>query len=186
MDGRGGLFVEVAGGVEGFKHQIICVLLGMISEVLNFCDRVMKETIFLEEYRVGQYLSLVKSSPVRSNDRFLEVTMKEEIRRAVAHAAVNRITGKSNSHIYSYAQGRHSAFSGNGDGGYDHDSSAHVSSNGSGLYHHGVGGHIQLNTNGNSFSGYDHDSGHHFSGTVSGNSVQLYDHGEGRHYNYNA
>ena len=27
MDGRGGLFVEVAGGVEGFKHQIICVLL---------------------------------------------------------------------------------------------------------------------------------------------------------------
>lgn len=42
MDGRGGLFVEVAGGVEGFKHQIICVLLGMISEVLNICDGVMK------------------------------------------------------------------------------------------------------------------------------------------------
>jgi hypothetical protein len=42
MDGRGGLFVEVAGGVEGFKHQIICVLLRMISEVLNICDRVMK------------------------------------------------------------------------------------------------------------------------------------------------
>jgi len=32
----------VAGGVEGFKHQIICVLLRMISEVLNICDRVMK------------------------------------------------------------------------------------------------------------------------------------------------
>lgn len=42
MDGRGGLFVEVAGGIEGFKHQIICVLLRMISEVLNICDRVMK------------------------------------------------------------------------------------------------------------------------------------------------
>ena len=42
MDGRGGLFVEVAGGVEGFKHQIMCVLLRMISEVLNICDRVMK------------------------------------------------------------------------------------------------------------------------------------------------
>ncbi len=42
MDGRGGLFVEVAGRVEGFKHQIICVLLRMISEVLNICDRVMK------------------------------------------------------------------------------------------------------------------------------------------------
>ena len=40
--GRGGLSVEVAGGVEGFKHQIICVLLRMISEVLNICDRVMK------------------------------------------------------------------------------------------------------------------------------------------------
>jgi hypothetical protein len=42
MDGRGGLLVEVAGGVEGFKHQIICILLRMISEVLNICDRVMK------------------------------------------------------------------------------------------------------------------------------------------------
>jgi hypothetical protein len=40
MDGRGRLFVEVAGGVEGFKQQIMCVLLRMISEVLNFCDRV--------------------------------------------------------------------------------------------------------------------------------------------------
>ncbi len=27
MDGRGGIVVEVAGGVESFKHQIICVLL---------------------------------------------------------------------------------------------------------------------------------------------------------------
>lgn len=42
MDGRGGLFVEVAGGVEGFKHQIMCVLLRMISGVLNICEGVMK------------------------------------------------------------------------------------------------------------------------------------------------
>ena len=42
LDGPGGLFVEVAGGVAGFKHQIMCVLLRMISEVLNICDRVMK------------------------------------------------------------------------------------------------------------------------------------------------
>jgi hypothetical protein len=42
MDGRGGLFVEVAGGIEGFKHQMICVLLRMISEVLKMCDRGMK------------------------------------------------------------------------------------------------------------------------------------------------
>jgi hypothetical protein len=42
MDGRGGLFVEVAGGVAGFKHHIIRVLPGMISEVLSFCDKVMK------------------------------------------------------------------------------------------------------------------------------------------------
>lgn len=49
MDGRGGLFVEVAGGVEGFKHQINCVLLRMISEVLNICDRVMKGALdFIE------------------------------------------------------------------------------------------------------------------------------------------
>jgi hypothetical protein len=27
MDGRGGIVAEVAGGLEGFKHQIICVLL---------------------------------------------------------------------------------------------------------------------------------------------------------------
>lgn len=47
MDGRGGLFVEVAGGVEGFKHQIICVLLRMISEVLNICDGVMKGLMLL-------------------------------------------------------------------------------------------------------------------------------------------
>lgn len=112
--------------------------------------------------------------------------MKEEIRRAIAHAAVNRITGGSNSHVYSYNEGRHSAFSGSGAGGYDHDSSVHVSSSGSGLYHHGVNSHIQLDTNGNNFSGYDHDSGHHFSGTVSGHSVQLYGSGEGRHYNYTA
>jgi hypothetical protein len=46
MDGRGGLFVEVAGGVEGFKHQIIRVLPGMISEVLNICDGVMKGNSF--------------------------------------------------------------------------------------------------------------------------------------------
>ena len=42
MDGRSGLFVEVTGGVEGFKHQIICVLLRMISEVLNICEEVLK------------------------------------------------------------------------------------------------------------------------------------------------
>src|SRR5688500_5340329 len=42
MDGRGGLFVEVAGGVEGFKHQITSILRRMISEVLNICDGVMK------------------------------------------------------------------------------------------------------------------------------------------------
>ena len=42
MDGRGGFFVEVDGGFEGFKHQMISVLLRMISEVLNFCYRMMK------------------------------------------------------------------------------------------------------------------------------------------------
>jgi hypothetical protein len=48
MDGRGGFVVEVAGGVEGFKHQIICVLLRMISEVLNICDRVMKGSLIVK------------------------------------------------------------------------------------------------------------------------------------------
>ena len=35
MDGRGGFAVEVAGGLEGFKRQMIGVLLRMDSEVLN-------------------------------------------------------------------------------------------------------------------------------------------------------
>ena len=46
MDGRDGFVVEVAGGVEGFKHMVFSVLLRMISEVLNFCDRVIKGTGF--------------------------------------------------------------------------------------------------------------------------------------------
>ena len=42
IDGRGGFAVEMAGGIESFKHQMISVPLRMISEVLNFCDRAMK------------------------------------------------------------------------------------------------------------------------------------------------
>ena len=31
----------MAGGLDGFKHRGISILLRMISEVLNFCDKVM-------------------------------------------------------------------------------------------------------------------------------------------------
>ena len=51
MDGRGGLFVEMAGGIYGFKHQMISVLLRMISEVLNFCDGVMKGNLHLKRLK---------------------------------------------------------------------------------------------------------------------------------------
>src|SRR5262245_7077609 len=112
--------------------------------------------------------------------------MKEEIRRAIAHAAVAQISEKPRSHVYSYDQGRHTAFSGNGPGGYDHDAQAHVSKSGSNLYHHGLGSHIQLKVQGQNFSGYDYESGSHFRGTVNGHSVQLYDYGEGRYFNYTA
>ena len=112
--------------------------------------------------------------------------MKEETRRAIAHAAVARVNGSAHGTVYSHAAARHTHFSGNGARGYDHDAGAHVSESGAGLYHHGLGAHITLDVNGDNFSGYDHESGSHFSGGVSGSSVQIYDHGEGQWFNYNA
>lgn len=67
------------------------------------------------------------------------MAMKEEIRRAIAHAVVAQSDGKPSSHVYSYDRGRHTAFTGSGPGGYDHDAGAHVSGSGSNLYHHGLG-----------------------------------------------
>jgi hypothetical protein len=112
--------------------------------------------------------------------------MKEEIRRAIAHAAVVQIGGTAHSHIYSYNEGHHTLFSGSGAGGFDHAAGAHVLASGSNLYHPGLASHILLKVHGRNFNGYDHESGSHFSGSVNGNSVQLYDCGEGRYFNYTA
>ena len=112
--------------------------------------------------------------------------MQEEIRRAIAHAAAARVNGSPNGTVYSYAAARHTHFSGNGPGGYDHDAGAHVSTSENGLYHYGLGAHISLNVDGDRFSGYDYHSGSHFSGSVNGSSVQIYDYGEGQWFNYNA
>jgi hypothetical protein len=51
MDGRGGLFVEVAGGVEGFKHQIVCGLLRCLrgAKSLWRCDeRPFQEMLLIQ------------------------------------------------------------------------------------------------------------------------------------------
>jgi hypothetical protein len=113
--------------------------------------------------------------------------MKEETRRAIAHAASARINGEPRSSVYSYSAARHTHFSkGNNGGGYDYDAGAHVGGSRSGLYHYGLGSHISLKVNGKSFFGYDYGSGAHFSGKVNGHSVQMYDYGEGRHFHYTA
>lgn len=111
--------------------------------------------------------------------------MNEETRRAIAHAALTKVTGKARSSIYSYDARKHTSFSGNTTGaGYDYDARAHISASGSGLYHYGQQSHINLSVRGKSFSGYDYGSRSHFSGSVNGNSVQLYDYGEQKYFQY--
>jgi hypothetical protein len=114
------------------------------------------------------------------------LAMKEETRRAIAHAATAQINGRAQGTVYSFREGRHIHVSGDAHNFYDHDAGAHITGSGSNLYHHGTGAHISLNVSGNSFSGYDHGEGHHFSGSVNGSSVQLYDYGEGAHFSYQA
>jgi hypothetical protein len=106
--------------------------------------------------------------------------MKEEICRAIAHAAATRINGAAASTIYSFERGQHSHMSPT----YDYDVGAHIFRTGGGLYHYGTSSHISFSVNGHNFSGYDYDSGHHYTGQVSGNSVRLYDYGEGRYFAY--
>jgi hypothetical protein len=115
-----------------------------------------------------------------------DTLMKEEVRRAIAHAASAKVNGAARSSVYSYEAGAYTQMGGSGPGGYDYDIGAHISASGSGLYHYGTGAHITLNANGDQFSGYDYDSGQHFSGRVSGNTVQLYDYGDGRYFSYTA
>ena len=112
--------------------------------------------------------------------------MIEEIRRAVARAAVARTGGQTQGSVYSHETNRHTPFSGAGPGGggYDHDARAHIGDLGGGLYHHGLRAHISLQVNGDLFTGYDCQSRSEFSGRVSGSSVQLYDAGERRWFRY--
>ena len=51
--------------------------------------------------------------------------MKEETRRAIAHAASARINRQSLSSLYSHSHGRHTPMSGSGNSAYDHDSGPH-------------------------------------------------------------
>ena len=100
--------------------------------------------------------------------------MKEETRRAIAHAAVPRISGNPKPNIYSYERGTHSFFSGRGAGGYYYEVGARVSRTGDKLFHYGTGGHIKLTVSGKAFSGFDYSSGHHYRGTVNGNRGQKF------------
>jgi hypothetical protein len=106
--------------------------------------------------------------------------MREETRRAIAHAAASRVNGPSRASIYSYASGRYSAMSPT----YDFETRAHISPSSTGLYHYGTNSHISFSVKGRNFSGYDYSTGHHYSGEVSGSSVTLYDYGESRHFSY--
>ncbi len=74
--------------------------------------------------------------------------MKEETRRAIAHAAVSRISPKHCGTVYSYHTGRHTHMSGSAANAYDHDSPAHITGSGSSLYHHGNQAHINLSISG--------------------------------------
>lgn len=112
--------------------------------------------------------------------------MREEVRRAIAHAAVARINGRSNSAVYSFEEGTHSFVGGDARNFYDFESQAHVTGSGDTLFHHGTGAHINLSISGSNFSGYDFESGQHFRGSVNGSRVQIYDFGEGQHFHYQA
>ena len=112
--------------------------------------------------------------------------MKEEVRRAIAHAAAARANGEARSNVYSYSTSKYTHMGSKKEAGYDYDVGAHISKSGSGLHHYGTNAHISLKVNGLSFSGYDYDSGHHFSGRVHGHNIQIYDYGEGSYFSYSA
>jgi hypothetical protein len=116
----------------------------------------------------------------RSNESRQINAMKEETRRAIAHAAATHINGSVSPTLFSYERGRHTHMSPT----YDYEAGPHISRTGSGLYHYGTSSHISFSVNGNNFSGYDYASGHHYTGHVSRSTVQLYDYGEGRYFTY--
>lgn len=113
--------------------------------------------------------------------------MKEETRRAIAHAVVATTLGKSRLEVYSYEKAHHTLFNSSGSGGYDHDAGAQitvVNDTGNVLFHHGTNSYIVLNVSGTNFSGCDVGCRHDFKGTVNGCIVQIYDFGEWRYFNY--
>ena len=110
--------------------------------------------------------------------------MIEEIRRAIAHAAVARTGGQTQASVHGDETHRHTPLSEAGSGGDDHNARAQIGDTAGGLYHYGLRAHISLQVNGDHFTGYDCQSRSHFSGRVSGSSVQLYDHGERRWFSY--
>jgi hypothetical protein len=113
--------------------------------------------------------------------------MKEEIRRAVAHAVVANSGGTPQTFIYRWSERRHTPFDGAGPGGFDHAAGAHVEETELGLFHHLDGGcHVKLEVTPNSFKGFDYASNGAFWGTVSGSDVQLYDKELDKFFRYTA
>lgn len=112
--------------------------------------------------------------------------MQEEIRRAIAHAALSRATGRPLSYLFNGATGRYLQMTICSETVYDPECKSHILHNGERLFHYGLHAHILLRVNGSSITGYDHHSKQSFSGRVNGNSLQLYDSREKRFFYYAA
>jgi hypothetical protein len=82
--------------------------------------------------------------------------MKEENRRAVAHAVSAKSGRGPQTFIYSWSERCHTPFDGAGSGGFDHTTGVHVEETELGLFHHLDGGcHVKLDVASNSFRGFD-------------------------------
>lgn len=113
--------------------------------------------------------------------------MREEIRRAVAHAVLSAAAGRHVSILLSPQAGQPMQMTACSHTVYDHEARAHIVPQGNGrLYHNGLNTHLWFRMEGLSFTGYDHDSRQKFSGRVEGNWVQLFDLREKRFFTYYA
>jgi hypothetical protein len=113
--------------------------------------------------------------------------MREEIRRAIAHATLSAAGGRHVSMLFSPQAARPMQMTACSRTIYDHEARAHIVPQGNGrLYHNGLNTHLWFRMEGLSFTGYDHDSKQKFTGRVEGNWVQLFDLREKRFYSYYA
>lgn len=113
--------------------------------------------------------------------------MREEIRRAIAHATLSAAGGRHVSMLFSPQAARPMQMTACSQTVYDHEARAHIVPQGNGrLYHNGLNTHLWFRMEGLSFTGYDHESKQKFTGRVEGNWVQLFDLREKRFYSYYA